>query len=84
MRDQSEHLPFLTLSIYPQPSALRGVDLIFVPINITNVHWTLAVIDIPAKKFSFYDSLVVSDQIYTLCRSDPYISDLTLPCLLMH
>jgi hypothetical protein len=32
-------------------------DLIFIPINITNTHWTLVAIDRRRKRISYYDSL---------------------------
>ena len=39
-------------------------DLIFMPINITNTHWTLLAMDMVAKTISYYDSMRGNGQLY--------------------
>ena len=39
-------------------------DLIFMPINITNTHWTLVAMDMVAKTISYYDSMRGNGQLY--------------------
>lgn len=34
------------------------VDRIIIPVNIGNVHWTLAVIDVQNKRIEYYDGKV--------------------------
>ena len=40
----------------PTPKDIFSLKYIFVPININNKHWTLAVIFMEAKKIQYYDS----------------------------
>lgn len=39
---------------------VRDLDLIFVPINLSNFHWVLAVIDIRNRQFLYFDSMMGS------------------------
>ena len=43
---------------------LFSKDLILMPINIGNTHWTLIAMDIKQKKVSYYDSLRGNGQVY--------------------
>jgi len=44
--------------------ALFDKDLILMPINITNTHWTLIAMDIVTKTISYYDSMRGNGQLY--------------------
>jgi sentrin-specific protease 1 len=39
-----------------------NLKYIFVPINIDNMHWTLAVIDMEEKRIQYYDSYGSTDR----------------------
>lgn len=45
----------------PTPRDIFSLKYIFVPININNNHWTLAVIFMEAKKIQYYDSCGETD-----------------------
>lgn len=34
-----------------------GMDLLLIPVNCDNVHWTLIVIDVQSRTMTYYDSL---------------------------
>lgn len=52
---------FLSLNDSIESTFLRSVNVselrnIYIPINVANSHWLLAIIDIRSKKVTFYDS----------------------------
>ena len=54
-------------------------DLIFVPINLCQVHWTLAVINVKEKRLEYYDSMGSQGQ-SVLTKSAPPQPSPTLSC----
>jgi hypothetical protein len=54
--DEVRHM-YRTIAMFDQ-------DLIFMPINITNTHWTLIAMDMLTKTISYYDSMRGNGQLY--------------------
>jgi sentrin-specific protease 1 len=63
--DDSKQYNYLNVKRWTKKIDIFSLDKIFVPINITNTHWTIAVVFMQSKEIKYYDSMHGNGSKYT-------------------
>jgi len=54
---------------------IGAVDRVIIPVNVGNMHWVLAVIDVAARRFQYYDSMNGVGAAHVLATARRWLSD---------